>query len=394
MRLSRVRGAVNPSAPMIALDRVCRRYDTVTAVDHVSLDIMRGAFVALVGASGSGKSTLLRMINRLVDPTSGSIRFGDLEISGLHGAALRNWQRDCAMIFQQFNLVPRMDVASNVLHGILNRRSTLQTMFNLWPRADILRAFMNRQMPQISVTCEVDVTEIRRGCEAAGVSFFLGMSHAVSRAVHAVPQFRHRVIDGTLCEYDRTDPGYTVAREGDLFSFCDGLYLEDFQAYCQEARTRMAAVKATPGAIGYASSDHVLRDGLSGVKLRNRRGEWMEPTTRSFKAAIVAGGLFKHSLEPASLLDLDGVGVWPIVTATYVLVPREPASLERAGRTLNFFYRSFLMGDKAVAGTGFAPLPIATQARIVTLLSGFRTTKGEQVPVIGSGEAATTVAAR
>ena len=156
----------------------------------------------------------------------------------------------------------------------------------------------------------------------------------------------------------------------------------------------VAAVKATPGAIGYASSDYVLRDGLSGVKLRNRRGEWMDPTTGAFKAAIVAGGLFKNSLEPASLLDLDGVGVWPIVTATYVLVPREPASVERAGRTLNFFYRSFLMGDRAVAGTGFAPLPIATQARIVTLLSGFRTPKGEQVPVIGIGEVATTVAAR
>ena len=87
-----------------------------------------------------------------------------------------------------------------------------------YPRADILRAFMHRQMPQISVTCEVDVTAIRRGCDAAGVSFFLGMSHAVSRAVHAVPQFRHRVIDGTLCEYDRTDPGYTVAREADAIS--------------------------------------------------------------------------------------------------------------------------------------------------------------------------------
>ncbi|HRH16751.1 MAG TPA: CatA-like O-acetyltransferase [Aquabacterium sp.] len=115
-----------------------------------------------------------------------------------------------------------------------------------YPRADILRAFMHRQMPQISVTCEVDVTAIRRGCDAAGVSFFLGMSHAVSRAIHAVPQFRHRVIDGTLCEYERTDPGYTVAREGDLFSFCDGLYLEDFRAYCREARARMEAVKVAP----------------------------------------------------------------------------------------------------------------------------------------------------
>lgn len=115
-----------------------------------------------------------------------------------------------------------------------------------YARADILRAFIHRQMPQLSVTCEVDVTGIRRGCEAAGVSFFMGMSYAVSRAVNAVPEFRHRVIDGALYEYERTDPGYTVAREGGLFSFCDGVYLDDFGAYCREARTRMDAVKAQP----------------------------------------------------------------------------------------------------------------------------------------------------
>ncbi len=61
-------------------------------------------------------------------------------MTGLQGAAKRNWQSQCAMIFQQFNLVPRMDVVSNVLHGTLNRRSTLSTMFNLYPDADIRRA--------------------------------------------------------------------------------------------------------------------------------------------------------------------------------------------------------------------------------------------------------------
>jgi chloramphenicol O-acetyltransferase type A len=115
-----------------------------------------------------------------------------------------------------------------------------------YPRADILRAFVHRQMPQFSVTCEVDVSGIHQGCQAQGVSFFLGMSHAVSRAVNAVPQFRHRVIDGELYEYERTDPGYTVAREGDLFSFCDGVHIERFGAYCQEAQARMAAVKTNP----------------------------------------------------------------------------------------------------------------------------------------------------
>ena len=142
-----------------------------------------------------------------------------------------------------------------------------------------------------------------------------------------------------------------------------------------------AALKATPGAIAYISSDYVTRDGLSGVQMRNRHGDWVAPTLSSYRAAIVAGRLFKDSLQPKSLVNIEGPGVWPIVTATYILVPRQPASLERAGWALNFFYRSFLLGDKAVAGTGFAPLPINTQARIVALLSGFRTVKGERVPI-------------
>lgn len=145
----------------------------------------------------------------------------------------------------------------------------------------------------------------------------------------------------------------------------------------------VASVKATPGAIGYASSDYVLRDNLAGVALLSRRGEFVAPALPAYKAAIVAGGLFKNTLEPTSLLNIDGVGVWPIVTATYVLVPRTPESLERASRTLNFFYQSFLKGDRAVAGTGFAPLPIATQARIVKLLSEFKTSSGQPIPAMG-----------
>lgn len=148
----------------------------------------------------------------------------------------------------------------------------------------------------------------------------------------------------------------------------------------------VAAVKATPGAIGYASSDYTVRDRLTAVSLRNPRGEFVQPDLPAFRAAIVAGGLFKNGLTPTPLLATQGAGAWPIVTATYVLVPSQPQSVERAARTLGFFYRSFLLGDKAVAGTGFAPLPVATQARIVALLSGFRTRDGVPVPVIGRVE--------
>jgi phosphonate transport system ATP-binding protein len=96
--------------------------------------------IGIIGRSGAGKSALLRMINRLRDATSGTITFEGEDITAMRGAARRDWQSRCAMIFQQFNLVPRMDVLSNVLHGTLNKRSTVATLFNLYPQADIRQA--------------------------------------------------------------------------------------------------------------------------------------------------------------------------------------------------------------------------------------------------------------
>jgi len=125
---------------VLEVRNVTRRFGQKAAVDNASFSVDRPAFVGIIGRSGAGKSTFLRMMNRLTDATSGEIRVDGTDILALKGSAARAWQSQCAMIFQQFNLVPRMDVASNVLHGILNRRSTIQTMFNLWPRADILRA--------------------------------------------------------------------------------------------------------------------------------------------------------------------------------------------------------------------------------------------------------------
>mgnify|MGYP002390553629 FL=1 len=125
---------------MLQFKNVTRRFGDKAAVDRASFSIDRSAFIGVIGRSGAGKSTLLRMMNRLTEASAGEILFDGVNVLSLQGAAKRAWQSQCAMIFQQFNLVPRMDVASNVLHGILNRRSTLSTMFSLWPEADILRA--------------------------------------------------------------------------------------------------------------------------------------------------------------------------------------------------------------------------------------------------------------
>ena len=125
---------------MLEIEKLTKRFGDNAAVENVTFSVPKAAFVGIIGRSGAGKSTFLRMINRLTDASSGRIVFEEKDVTALSGRGKRAWQSQCAMIFQQFNLVPRMDVVSNVLHGTLNRRSTLATMFNLYPEADIHRA--------------------------------------------------------------------------------------------------------------------------------------------------------------------------------------------------------------------------------------------------------------
>ncbi|MEM8980652.1 MAG: phosphonate ABC transporter ATP-binding protein [Pseudomonadota bacterium] len=125
---------------MLEIDALTKRFGEITAVDAVRIHVDKPAMIGIIGPSGAGKSTLLRMVNRLTDLSAGTIVFEGADITALKGAAKRRWQARCAMIFQQFNLVGRMDVVSNVLHGTLNRRSTLATLFNLYPQADIHKA--------------------------------------------------------------------------------------------------------------------------------------------------------------------------------------------------------------------------------------------------------------
>jgi phosphonate transport system ATP-binding protein len=125
---------------MFELKDVTRKFGNKLAVDSVTLSIPQGQMVGIIGRSGAGKSTLLRMINRLAVPSSGSILFSGTEVSTLRGKALRDWQRDCAMIFQQFNLVPRLDVLTNVMLGRLNHRSTTLSLLNIFSREERIDA--------------------------------------------------------------------------------------------------------------------------------------------------------------------------------------------------------------------------------------------------------------
>jgi phosphonate transport system ATP-binding protein len=121
---------------MLILEGVTRTFGQMSAVSDVSLEFRPGGFVGIIGRSGAGKSTLLRLINRLIDPTAGRVSFDGTDVTRLRGAELRAWRARAAMIFQQFNLVGRLDVLTNVLMGRLAAVPTWRALTNQWTDED------------------------------------------------------------------------------------------------------------------------------------------------------------------------------------------------------------------------------------------------------------------
>ena len=114
-----------------------KTFGTNIAVNEVCFNVPNPEMIGVIGRSGAGKSTLLRMLNRLTDATSGEVVIDGRNVLALKGKDKRAWQRDCAMIFQQFNLVPRLDVVTNVMLGRLNTHSIVKSIFKVFSKADI-----------------------------------------------------------------------------------------------------------------------------------------------------------------------------------------------------------------------------------------------------------------
>ena len=115
----------------------------VKALDNLSLTVQDGEFIALIGLSGSGKSTLLRCINRLIEPTSGQVILNGVDVTALPPEELRRVRRSIGMIFQQFNLVKRASVMTNVLSGRLGYLPPAWSLVNRFPKEDVERAIVN-----------------------------------------------------------------------------------------------------------------------------------------------------------------------------------------------------------------------------------------------------------
>ena len=133
---------MNPGAvPLLQVRGLEKTYPSgFQALRGIDLDVEAGEFLVIIGLSGAGKSTLLRCINRLVEPTAGAIRFADRDITAVRGRELRRVRREIAMIFQQFNLVKRASVLTNVLTGALEQARAVPSLLNLWPHEQQTRA--------------------------------------------------------------------------------------------------------------------------------------------------------------------------------------------------------------------------------------------------------------
>jgi phosphonate transport system ATP-binding protein len=122
--------------------------DTV-ALDGVDLSIRAGEFVVILGPSGAGKTTFLRTLNRLVEPTAGTVRINGRAVTGAPPPALRAARREVGMIFQQFNLVRRLSVLDNVLTGRLGYAPTLASLAGRFPERD--RALARECLVQVGL---------------------------------------------------------------------------------------------------------------------------------------------------------------------------------------------------------------------------------------------------
>ncbi len=123
----------------ITLDKITKRFGDTLALKEVSLTIPSGGIFVVMGLSGSGKSTLIRHINRLIEPTSGSITFDGRDITALDARALRDFRRrSVSMVFQGFGLMPHMTVLDNAAFGLLARgdpREQAYAMARDWLKA-------------------------------------------------------------------------------------------------------------------------------------------------------------------------------------------------------------------------------------------------------------------
>ena len=127
---------------LLSIKNVSKKYNNGTnALKNISFDVEKGEFISIIGPSGSGKSTLLRSINKMIDISQGSILFEDKNIENLKKTEIEIVRREIGMIFQSYNLVERLTVIENVLHGRLGYKSIIAAILGIYSEEEKKEAF-------------------------------------------------------------------------------------------------------------------------------------------------------------------------------------------------------------------------------------------------------------
>ena len=127
---------------LLSFQNVSKTYNNVTkALQDVTFSLEEGEFVSIIGPSGAGKSTLLRCVNRLVDASQGAIFFDGQDVTKAGKKELRQFRTKTGMIFQHYNLVDRLSVIENILHGLLGQKSTFSGMAGHYTESEKAEAF-------------------------------------------------------------------------------------------------------------------------------------------------------------------------------------------------------------------------------------------------------------
>lgn len=126
--------------PLLEVKSLTKYYKDVRALSDINFEIKKGEFVSVIGPSGSGKTTLIRCVNRLIDATKGSIVYEGTDLLTLKGNELRRARAKIGMIFQHYNLVTRLTVLENVLHGRLGYKSSIAGVFGVYSEEEKQKA--------------------------------------------------------------------------------------------------------------------------------------------------------------------------------------------------------------------------------------------------------------
>ena len=217
---------------MLKLVGLTKKFGNLKAVDSVSIEVPEGQMIGIIGRSGAGKSTLLRTINRLGDATSGAIFFGEgdnaIDVNALKGRALREWRAHCAMIFQQFNLVPRLDVITNVLMGRIGYNGTMTALLKLFSPAE--RAFAINALDRLDISQQA----LQRADTLSG-----GQQQRVAIARALVQEPKLLLADEPISSLDPRnasivmDALQAINREDGITVICNLHTLDTAKTYCE-----------------------------------------------------------------------------------------------------------------------------------------------------------------